>query len=60
MGIVYVNYNVNYVCKFPELNSDSKLKSVQLEKNIAQNLTCFKGSQNARIKWFKVNDIIKN
>jgi hypothetical protein len=50
-----VNYNIDYVCKFPELNDDSKLKSVQLEKDIAQNLICIKGSQNTRIKWFKVN-----
>jgi hypothetical protein len=43
-----------------EINGDSsQLKFVQIEKDIAQNLTCFnnKGSQNARIEWFQVNYI---
>ncbi|XP_046459939.1 mast/stem cell growth factor receptor Kit-like isoform X2 [Daphnia pulex] len=38
---------------FRAKDGDSKLKSVQLEKDIAQNLICIKGSQNTRIKWFK-------
>jgi hypothetical protein len=53
-GIRELQY-IDYVCKLSELNGDSKLNNVQLEKGIAQNLTCFKGSQNTRIKWFKVN-----
>ncbi|XP_046459913.1 mast/stem cell growth factor receptor Kit-like isoform X2 [Daphnia pulex] len=43
--------NISFRAK--ELNGDSMLNNVQLEKDIAQNLTCFKGSQNTRIKWFK-------
>ena len=54
--------NTFWLCQFSEINGDSsQLKFVQIEKDIAQNLTCFnnKGSQNARIKWFKVNGLIK-
>jgi len=47
-------------CQFSELNAEAKLKSVQLDKDIAQNLTCFKGSQDTPIKWFKVNFFITN
>jgi hypothetical protein len=57
--MLIISYN-HYICKFLDLNGDSKFKSVQLEKDIAQNLTCFKGSQNASIKWIKVNSLIKN
>jgi len=57
--IVFVDHlYIESVYKFSELNGDSKHKSVQLEKDIAQNLTCFQGFQNARIKWFKVNSLI--
>jgi hypothetical protein len=52
--------NLFLFCQFSELNGDYKLRSVQLEKDIAQNLTCFQGSQNTRITWFKVNDLIQN
>jgi hypothetical protein len=52
--------NTFWLCQFSEINGDSsQLKFVQIEKDIAQNLTCFnnKGSQNARIEWFQVNYI---
>ncbi|XP_046451546.1 vascular endothelial growth factor receptor 2-like [Daphnia pulex] len=48
--------NTFWLCQFSEINGDSsQLKFVQIEKDIAQNLTCFnnKGSQNARIEWFQ-------
>ncbi|XP_046640460.1 mast/stem cell growth factor receptor Kit-like isoform X4 [Daphnia pulicaria] len=47
---------IDYVWKTflaKELHGDLKHKSVQLEKDIAQNLTCFLGSQNASTKWLK-------
>jgi len=42
------------ICTFLESNGNSKLKYVQLEKNIAENLTCIRGSNRNRILWFKV------
>jgi hypothetical protein len=44
--------------KFSELNGEAKSKTIQLEKNIAQNLTCFQGSKGNRIQWLKVNCFI--
>jgi hypothetical protein len=51
--------NLLFFCNFSELNAnDPKSKFVQLEKNIAQNLTCVRGFQGNRIQWSKVNCFI--
>ncbi len=50
----WTNYSFLF-CTFLESNGNSKLKSVQLQKNIAQNLTCIRGSNRNRIQlWLKV------
>ena len=55
--VVWVLQNY-WIYKFLEFNGNSKSKLVQLEKNIAQNLTCFQGSKGNRIQWLKVNCFI--